>query len=100
MAAQQGKLHQQKVSEPKLTKKKTLEVFETSQDLTMKTMQKLQTRQTDTGGDQMEMMMNMMVDQAKMQDEMFFKTGVENEEFEEALMFYMNKDPDVQRAMQ
>ena len=66
----------------------------------MKTMQKLQTRQTDTGGDQMEMMMSMMVDQAKMQDEMYFKTGVENEEFEEALMFYMNKDPDVQKEMQ
>jgi len=48
----------------------------------------------------MQMMMTMMVDQAKMQDEMFFKTGVENEEFEEALMFYMNKDPEVQKAMQ
>ena len=30
---------------------------------------------------------------------MFFKTGVENEEFEEALMYFVNKDPDVQRAM-
>lgn len=66
----------------------------------MKTMKKLQTRPETGGGDQMEMMMSMMVDQAKMQDEMFFKTGVENEEFEEALMFFMNKDQEVQRAMQ
>jgi hypothetical protein len=30
-------------------------------------------------------MLNMMVDQSKMHDEMFYKTGVENEVFEEAL---------------
>jgi len=30
-----------------------------------------------------------------MQDELYFKTGVENEEFEEALMWWVNKDPDV-----
>ena len=66
----------------------------------MKTMKNMQNKTPETGGDQMQMMMTMMVDQAKMQDEMFFKTGVENEEFEEALMFYMNKDPEVQKAMQ
>ena len=101
MAAQQGKLHPKTGGEaPKLTKQKTLEVFETSQELTMKTMKSMQNKTPETGGDQMQMMMTMMVDQAKMQDEMFFKTGVENEEFEEALMFYMNKDPEVQKAMQ
>ena len=39
MAAQQGKLHKPKTDEePKLSKEKTLEVFETSQDLTVKAM--------------------------------------------------------------
>ena len=96
MAAQQGKLHQPKSGDaPKLTKEKTLSVFETSQELTMKTMKKLQTQKIPETGDQMEMMMQMMIDQAKMQDEMFEKTGVENEEFEEALMYFVNKDPDV-----
>ena len=47
------------------------------------------------------MMLQMMVDQAKMHDEMFYKTGVENEDFEESLMFFvLNKDPEIQKAMQ
>ena len=47
------------------------------------------------------MMIQMMVDQAKMHDKMYFETKVENEEFEEALMHYvLNKDPDIQKRMQ
>ena len=47
------------------------------------------------------MMIQMMVDQAKMHDQMFFETHVENEEFEESLMYFvLNKDPDVQKRMQ
>jgi len=46
------------------------------------------------------MMAQMMVEQAKMQDEMFFKCGVENDDFEESLMFWIQKDPEVQKAMQ
>ena len=46
-------------------------------------------------------MIQMMVDQAKMHDKMYFETKVENEEFEEALMHYvLNKDPDIQKRMQ
>ena len=46
-------------------------------------------------------MLNMMVDQSKMHDEMFYKTGVENEVFEEALMwFVLNKDPEIHQRMQ
>ena len=46
------------------------------------------------------MMIQMMVDQAKMHDQMFFETHVENEEFEESLMYFvLNKDPDVQKRM-
>ena len=40
-------------------------------------------------GDQMEFMVTMMVDQAKMHDEIFLKTGVENDDFEEAMQFYV-----------
>jgi len=41
-------------------------------------------------------MLNMMVDQSKMHDEMFYLTGVENDVFEEALMwFVLNKDKEV-----
>ena len=43
----------------------------------------------------MEMMITMMVDQAKMHDEIFFKTGVENEDFEEAIQWFVMKDPEV-----
>ena len=50
--------------------------------------------------DQNEVMLQMMVDQSKMHDQMFFKTGVETEEFEEALMYFVtNKDPDIQKCM-
>ena len=46
-------------------------------------------------------MLNMMVDQSKMHDEMFYQTGVENEVFEEALMwFVLNKDAEIQGRMQ
>ena len=48
---------------------------------------------------QMEMMIAMMVDQAKMHDEIFFKTGVENDEFEEAIQWFVTKDPEVSQAM-
>ena len=35
-----------------------------------------------------------------MHDKMFFDTAVENEDFEESLMYYvLNKDPDIMKAM-
>ena len=50
--------------------------------------------------DQTEMMLTMMVDQAKMHDRMYFDTDVENEDFEEALMYYvLNKEPEIMKAM-
>ena len=101
MAAQSGKLQQSQVKgEPKLTKQKTLEVFETSQELTMEAMKDMQKRQIPETGDQMQMMVTVMVDQAKMQDKMFFKTGIENEEFEEALVYFVQNDPEVAKAME
>ena len=52
-------------------------------------------KQMPEGGDQMEMMVAMMVEQQKMQDEMFERTGVENEDFEESLLFFVSTDPEV-----
>ena len=45
-------------------------------------------------------MQQFMVEQIKMQDKIFFDTGVENEEFEESLMIFMRTDPQVQAEMQ
>ena len=45
-------------------------------------------------------MLQMVIDQAKMHDQVYFKTGVENDEFENALMYFvLNQDPDVQAMM-
>ena len=52
------------------------------------------------GGDQMEVMVTMMVEQQKMQDEMHERTGVENDEFEDSLLYFVSKDPEVATAMQ
>jgi len=98
MAAQQGKLSPPNAAkEPKLSRAKTQEVFEISQGLTIKQMERLKTQKMPDSGDQVEMMANMMVEQAKMQDEMFFKSGVENDDFEESLIHWVSKDPEMQK---
>ena len=71
-----------------------MQVFEETQKASadmMTTIKKLE----QEPGDQMEKMMSFMVEQIKMQDKIFLKTGVENEEFEESLMIYMRSDPEV-----
>ena len=55
-------------------------------------MQAMKDKQIPETGDQMELMVAMMVEQNKMQDEMFEKTGVENDEFEESLLYFVSKD--------
>ena len=46
--------------------------------------------------DQNAQMLQMIIDQAKMHDQVYFKTGVENEEFENALMYFvLNQDEEV-----
>merc|ERR1719199_256696 len=56
--------------------------------------------QMDQNSDPMEMMITMMVQQAKMQDELYEETQVEHDVFEESLMFFMTSDKDVQQEMQ
>lgn len=100
MAAQQGKYTAPDLKKkPTLTKQKTMEVFKVTQEASagmMKTLQRLESQPLD---DQ-EKMQLFMVEQIKLQDGIFFKTGVENEEFEESLMIFLRTDPAVQQEMQ
>lgn len=105
MAAQQGKLPSEDsmkapagTVEPKLTKSKVLTAFAESKKLTMEAMKKSATQKQ--GGDEMEMMVDMFVDQAKVEDGLFINQGVTSEELEEAIMYFMQKDdPEVKKVM-
>ena len=49
---------------------------------------------------EMELMIDMFVEQAKIDDELFDKEGVRNDELEMAMMYYISKDdPEVKKAM-
>ena len=48
----------------------------------------------------MEMMVMMMVEQAKMTDEQFKISKVEQHEFEDSLMYFCQSDQEVKMAMQ
>ena len=51
--------------------------------------------------DQNEMMLQMMVEQAKLSDEMFEKYGVDEEEFNGCLMHYnLQNDPEIRKRME
>ena len=86
---------------PSLTKQKTKEIFLDSEEKkleSMKTMMKNQAQMQSQ--DPMESMMEMMVEQAKLADEMFEKHGVEEEDFNSAMMhFNLMHDPEVQRKV-
>jgi len=45
-------------------------------------------------------MIDMFVDQAKVEDALFIKEGVHNDELEESIMYFMHMDdPEVKKAM-
>ena len=48
----------------------------------------------------MMMMVKMMTQQAKMQDELYESTEIEHEEFEENLMYFMTNDKEIAMKMQ
>lgn len=100
MAAQQGKYAPPDLKKkPTLSKQKTMEVFKVTQEASASMMETLKKLETQPGDDQ-EKMMLFMVEQIKVQDKVFFQTGVENEDFEESLMIFMRTDPSVQKEMQ
>ena len=106
MAAKQGKLtdenSQVTTEAPKLDKAKALRAFEKSKDLTIEAMKRSTqlTPQTTHKGDEKTMVVDMWVDQAKVEDELFICEGVTNDELEEAMMYYMGQqDAEVLAAM-
>lgn len=60
--------------------------------MVVKMMEKMNKHRPDTGSE-MEQYILMVVEQYRIQDETFERTGVENEEFESNLHIYMQKDP-------
>jgi len=99
MAAQQGKYAPPDLKKkPTLSKQKTMEVFKVTQEASASMMTTLKKLENAPGDDQ-EKMMKFMVEQIKVQDKVFFQTGVDNEEFEESLMILMRTDPAVQQEM-
>ena len=45
-------------------------------------------------------MLDIMVEQAKIHDQIFHEHNVDNETFEESLMYFvLNKDPEIQKNM-
>ena len=107
MAARQGKLpmgdEPAPNAAPKLERRKTLVAFERSKNLSMEAMRKqsAQAMQPTQGGDEMEMMVDVFVEQAKIEDALFIKEGITSDELEASIMHYMSiKDPEVTKAMQ
>ena len=88
---------------PTLSKQKTKEIFLDSEEKkfeSMKAMMQNQKGPMNTQEDQMEAMVEMMVQQAILADDMFEKHGVEEEEFNSAVMHYqLMNDPEVYKKM-
>ena len=102
MAAQQGKLSPKApMAEPTLDKKAVEEYLEKSQRQATDTMNKMkQDPNMNQEGDPMVMMVKMMTQQARLQDELFVDTKIEHDDFEENLMYYMTNDKDIAMKMQ
>jgi len=71
---------------PKLTRQKTKEIFLDSEEKKLESMKKMMSDPAHSmgggmGGDPMEGMMEMMVEQAKLSDDMFERHGIDEEEF-------------------
>ena len=93
MMAESGKLGGLEANGPKLTKQEILKAHESSKELRIQSL-----KEEFTPSDKSEL--ERLVDTAKMEDRMFFKTGIEDEDFEEAFMFYMKDDMNLQMEMQ
>ena len=103
MAAQQGKLKEPAApglqKKPTLTKNKMMDALKHHMEATITQIMEVQKKSMNPGGDQMSMMVDMMVEQAKLADDMFLTHKVESDEFEDNLMHYMSHDPQVQQSM-
>lgn len=84
---------------PKMTRQKTKEIFIDSEEKKLESMKKMMSEQQNAmggGQDPMEGMMEMMVEQAKLSDDMYERHGVDEEEFNQAMIHYnLMNDPEV-----
>lgn len=90
---------------PKLTRAKAKEIFLYSEERKMQSMEQMMKSQKFGGmgmggGDPMEGMIEMVVEQSKLSDEIYFKFGVDDDEFNSAMMKHgLMNDPEIQRTL-
>jgi hypothetical protein len=89
----------------KLTKQKTKEIFLYSEEKKMDQMKNMMSSGKfgggmGAGGDPYEGMMEMMVEQSKLSDDIYFKFGVDDDEFNHAMVKHnLMHDPEIQRIL-
>lgn len=94
----QAQMSSQPGDKPKLTRQKTKELYLEQEEKKMESMKKMFSNPGMQQQDPMEGMITLMVEQAKMADEMFEKTQVEEEEFTIALIHHnIMQDPEIMR---
>lgn len=108
MAAQNGKLPDEDAAsqakkQPELSKQKILKAFEVNKRNTIDVFGKQaeMQRSAATGqANQMELMIDMSVQQARTDDALFLETGVRSDELEAGMTFYIAQDdPEIKKAM-
>lgn len=84
---------------PKLTKEKAKEIFLYSEEKKMESMEAMMRSgrfNPMQAADPMEGMIEMVVEQSKMSDDIFFKYGVDDDEFNQAMVAHnLMHDPDI-----
>lgn len=101
MAAQQGKLKKPEVqTNPRLTKAETMRYLQTKQKLEEEQLKKvgLAAQSQDSQGNDKEL--SVYVSTKMAQDGSWAQTGIDNDDFETALMHYCQNDIEVALAMQ
>lgn len=90
---------------PKITREKAKEIFLYSEEKKMQSMEAMMksgrfNQMGMGGGDPMEGMIEMVVEQSKLSDEIFEKYGVDDDEFNYAMMKHgLMQDPEIQRVL-
>lgn len=86
---------------PKITRQKCKDIFIDSEEKKLDSMKKMMSEQQSMQSqDPMDGMMEMMVEQAKLSDDMYERHGIDEEEFNQAMIHYnLMNDPEVQRKV-
>lgn len=100
-AFQQTMMQQQfkSSSPPTISRQDSKKIFMQSEEKKMKQMQKMMTSPNQSQ-DPMEAMMEIMIESCKQNDEIFFEHGIEEDDFNAAVMHYnLQDDPEVRAMM-